>query len=260
METYTDQTGQTITLPGVPRRIISLVPSQTELLSQLGLNEEVVGITRFCVHPNRWYRSKTRVGGTKDVNAEKIRALSPELILANKEENDRQQIIGLREHYPVWTSDINTLSGALAMIREVGRMTATGRAASAIALSITEKFDAMQTAAVPKRIAYLIWQHPYMAAGGDTFIHDMLSRCGWINIFADRERYPVITLQDLKDQNCGALLLSSEPFPFRAPHAAALRELLPGIPVVLVDGEMFSWYGSRLQDAPGYFAALVQQV
>lgn len=254
----TDQTGYPIQLPAPARRIVSLVPSQTELLSALGLDEQTVGITKFCVHPEAWFRSKTRVGGTKDVRLDIVRSLQPDLILANKEENTRDQVEALRQVYPVWTSDISDLDDALDMIRSVGGMTGRGQQADALAGQILSAFRALPTVK-PLQCLYLIWRNPFMAAGGDTFIHDMLEKAGFSNLAADRPRYPELTIEEMRALAPACILLSSEPYPFREKHIGELQDLLPKTKILLVDGEMFSWYGSRLVHAPGYFQVVRQE-
>jgi len=256
MPLFTDHIGQNIELPQKPRRIVSLVPSQTELLFDLGLEEETVGITKFCVRPASWFREKKRVGGPKSVNIEAVRALQPELVLANKEENIREEIMAIAAFCPVWTSDISTLEQAIDMINTVGEMTQTREKAVDIIDRIREGFGGLDKYARPLRTTYFIWQEPYMVAGGDTFINDMMQYCGMENIFQNQTRYPITTPEELQQLGCDCILLSSEPFPFKASHQAALQELLPGIKVLLADGEMFSWYGSRLLEAPRYFSSI----
>src|SRR5579859_1404952 len=141
MPSFTDQLGRTIFLPRIPHRIISLVPSQTELLYTLGLDEAVVGITKFCVHPESWFRSKPRIGGTKAIDPARVDALQPDLIIANKEENEKPQIEALATRYPVWISDVHTLQDALAMIRDVGAITGKATEASALATTIATRFQ-----------------------------------------------------------------------------------------------------------------------
>lgn len=263
MSSFTDQLGRTITLDHLPRRIISLVPSQTELLHTLGA--PVVGITKFCVHPTTWFQEKTRIGGTKDIHPKKIADLHPDLIIANKEENDRDQVEALAARYPVWTSDIHNLGDAIAMIRSVGELIGQTAKAQTLATDIEKAFSEL-TATPPSsptpspspsvtpspiRTAYFIWRNPWMTVGGDTFIHDMLHRCGLTNLFATESRYPTVDPATLS--NCNLVLLSSEPYPFRARHVKEIQTLLPNVIVRLVDGEPFSWYGSRLLQAPAYF-------
>jgi ABC-type Fe3+-hydroxamate transport system substrate-binding protein len=243
----------------LPQRIISLVPSQTELLFDLGLGDRVVGITKFCVRPAEWYQSKTRIGGTKTVNIPKVLSLKPDLVLANKEENVQEQVDALAQHCPVWTSDIKTLTDALTMIAHIGQLTGTQEKAQAINEAIQIRFDQLAAKVAvqePVAAAYLIWRKPYMAAGGDTFIHEMLSKAGFLNVFGDQMRYPECSADQLAALNPGYILLSSEPYPFAEKHIASFREICPEAKVIIVDGEMFSWYGSRLLYAPEYFMGL----
>ena len=259
MPQFTDQTGYTISLSHVPKRIVSLVPSQTELLYDLGLDECVVGITKFCVHPKTWFRSKQRVGGTKTVKLDAVAALQPDLILANKEENVQEQVEALRNIAPVWTSDISNLAETLDMIQAVGALTDTAATATTILEQINNSFAAL-SGTTQRKAAYLIWRDPYMTAGGDTFISDMLQYCGCTNVFAHQQRYPAITLEDIRESGADTVLLSSEPFPFKEKHIDEISAALPGTKVLLVDGEMFSWYGSRLLHAPAYFQSLREQL
>lgn len=260
MPVFIDQTGRNISLNKLPQRIISLVPSQTELLFDLGLENEVIGITKFCVHPEEWFRNKTRVGGTKQLNLEIIRQLRPDLIIANKEENVKEQIDELEKDFPVWISDVSNLDDAFVMIKQVGLITNKEHQANKIINQIKENFSRLQTPNSRLRTAYLIWQDPYMTVGGDTFIHAMMKKAGFENIFSDKKRYPEITIEELQTAGCQLIFLSSEPFPFKEKHRGELQKKLPGTKVFLVDGEMFSWYGSRLQFAPAYFQHLYDQI
>lgn len=254
----TDQMHRTIAVLTLPQRIISLVPSQTELLHDLGLGERVVGITKFCIHPEEWFRTKTRVGGTKKVDIEKVRALKPDLIIGNKEENERADIEALEKEFPVWMSDVKHLRDAVNMIAEVGNLTGTLPAANDILQKIADAFGTLKPLPDFRTAAYFIWKDPMMVAGGDTFISDMLSRCGLINAFADRtERYVEIGPAELAAADPDVILLSSEPFPFSEKHIPEFNMICPGSPVRLVDGELFSWYGSRLVQAPAYFSTLL---
>lgn len=260
MLSFTDQTSQVIRLSAVPKRIISLVPSQTELLANLGLTDEVVGITKFCIHPKEWFRSKTRVGGTKQLNTAIIHSLHPNLVIANKEENVKEQINELQQQYPVWISDVNILDDAYEMIEQIGAMTGREQPAAILLQQIKNAFSQLPAPDSRPRTAYLIWQKPYMTVGGDTFIHSMLELAGFDNIYKEKTRYPEITIDALKNANCELLLLSSEPFPFQQKHIDELQPLLPNTRIVLVDGELFSWYGSRLLKAPAYFNTLQKQL
>jgi ABC-type Fe3+-hydroxamate transport system substrate-binding protein len=262
MHSFTDQIGNSISLQSFPKRIISLVPSQTELLYTLQLNEEVVGITKFCVHPEIWFRTKTRVGGTKDVKFDVIEQLQPDLILANKEENVKEQIEYLSKKFPVWISDVDDVKSACDMISHIGLMTGKNVIASSLIAMITEGFSGLKSFVSSTKIpvGYLIWKDPFMSVGGDTFINNMLNACGFENVFASRKRYPEITIEDIKQSECKVLFLSSEPYPFKQKHIDELQKELPDVVIKLVDGEMFSWYGSRMLPAIDYFKKLIQEV
>ncbi|MBL7950448.1 MAG: ABC transporter substrate-binding protein [Flavobacteriales bacterium] len=258
MPISTDQMGRKVDVPSHPKRIVSLVPSQTELLYDLGLGERVVGITKFCVHPETWFKTKHRVGGTKKVDLEKVRALKPDLIIGNKEENDRKDIEALEKEFPVWMSDIRDLVDALEMIRVIGELTGTGDRANELHVRIENGFRALIPIEPKLTVAYLIWREPFMAAGEGTFAGNMLQRCGLINVFDEGDaRYPEITPQELAESDPDIILLSSEPYPFKEEHIADINMICPGTPVRMVDGELFSWYGSRLIQAPSYFQRLL---
>lgn len=253
----TDMMGREIEIQFPPKRIVSVVPSQTELLFDLGLDEEVVGITKFCVHPDSWFRTKERIGGTKKLNIDKIRELNPDLIIANKEENEREQIEELAKEFPVWISDIQNIPQALQMIQVVGQLTGTEAKANQLVDEIVVGFTNLHKANTPKRVAYFIWYNPWMTVAGDTFIGNMIQTIGWQNVMKDQSRYPEITIEQLKAYNPELVLLSSEPYPFKEKHMDEIKAVFPDVEVKLVDGEMFSWYGSRLKEAAGYLSSLI---
>ncbi len=258
MNLFTDHLGNIISLPQNPKRIISLVPSQTELLYDLGLREEVVGITKFCIHPEEWFRSKTRVGGTKGVNFDKIHSLQPDLIIANKEENEAAQIKELQKKFPVWISDINTVDEALDMIKRIGIITERKSKAENI---ITEIKSGLKTQTIKHKTAlYFIWKDPYMVAANNTFINEMMKIACFINTADHLARYPVVTESEIKKLNPEYILLSSEPYPFKEKHAKEMKEIFPESKIILVDGEIFSWYGSRMKLAPEYFKRIQQHL
>ena len=255
----TDQMGHQVVIARPPQRIISLVPSQTELLFDLGLEGRIVGLTKFCIHPREKVKSKTIIGGTKNFRLEVIRQLQPDLIIGNKEENYPEGIRELQRHYPVWMSDMVSLEDALAMITEVGSITATADRAASLTAAIRRGFAALPPAD-PIPAAYFIWQAPFMVAGQGTFIHEMLRQAGFANVFDCRSRYPEVSPEEIRQAQPRVILLSSEPYPFGEKHLAAFRQMCPGALVKLVDGEMFSWYGSHLRLAPAYFRQLRQEV
>ncbi|MFF5380150.1 helical backbone metal receptor [Pedobacter suwonensis] len=262
-KTFTDQMGRAVTINFPPKRIVSVVPSQTELLFDLGLDTEIIGLTKFCIHPIEKFAERTKVGGTKKLNIDLIKDLEPDLIIGNKEENTQSDIEELAEYFPVWMSDIFTLDDAMKTIAQIGELVNRQPEASYLNHLISAGFDDLKTLAlqnkIDKKVAYLIWRKPYMAAGKNTFIDDILLSNGMMNII-HQDRYPEIMLEELNTLNCELILLSSEPYPFSEKHIKEINEAIPNTKVMLVDGEMFSWYGSRLVKAVQYFFEFQKQI
>jgi len=256
LRTFTDQLGDQVKISFPPQRIISLVPSQTELLADLGLDGRVSGITKFCVHPKAWQKSKPIVGGTKNFRFEVIESLKPDLIIGNKEENYREGINQLKLSYPVWMSDISTSQDAHAMIEQIGILTDTSEQASNIIEQIRGAFSSMDKLP-PLRALYLIWRKPWMGAASGTFIHEIMTLAGLQNCLRANSRYPELTNNDIKMLKPQVILLSSEPYPFQEKHTVEIQEISPTAKVIKVDGEMFSWYGSRLRKFPAYLKTLI---
>lgn len=236
------------------RRIISLVPSQTELLSDLGLDNEVVGITRFCIHPQHWQQTKAIVGGTKNVKLDVVDSLKPDLIIANKEENTKPDVEALMKKYQVYVSDVSNVDDAYKMIAAIGELTDTSTKASEIISEVKNSFAALPSFEI-KRTLYLIWKKPWVAAGSDTFISQIMKMSGFENVVT-ATRYPNLSEEDIRKLNPDVVLLSSEPYPFKDQHIDEINKLLPSARVMLVDGEMFSWYGSRMREMRVYFREL----
>jgi ABC-type Fe3+-hydroxamate transport system substrate-binding protein len=256
----TDQLGNILQILFPPKRIVSLVPPQTEFLFHIGLDEEIVGVTRFCIHPADKVAGKTKIGGTKKFDSEKIKSLQPDLIIGNKEENYEEGIAELSKHFPVWMSDIFTLSDTYAMMHELGRITGKQPAAEALVTTLQNQFSALENSIIKwngeKTCAYFIWRKPYMVAAKNTFIDHMLEVFGFKNVFAIQKRYPEINPEVLKELNPDYIFLSSEPYSFSEKHFEEFQAFAPNAKVVLVDGEIFSWYGSRLKLAPAYYLKL----
>jgi ABC-type Fe3+-hydroxamate transport system substrate-binding protein len=162
--------------------------------------------------------------------------------------------------YPAWISDVNNLEDVYEMIEQIGLITGKENKSKEIITSIKKEFSGLLTPGSVLPTAYLIWQKPYMTVGSDTFIHSMMEAAGFENIYCNKIRYPEITIDELRNAYCELLLLSSEPFPFNQQHIDELQPLLPNTKIILVDGEMFSWYGSRLLLAPGYFNRLYREI
>lgn len=258
---FVDQLNREINLDKSPCCIVSLVPSQTELLVDLGLGDKLVGITKFCIHPKETIKSITKIGGTKNFNLERIRSLNPDLIIANKEENEETKLKELMSEYPVWISDIKDLDDALNMIEQVGAITGKGEIANKLSKTINERFHQFaSTSKTKKRVLYLIWKNPYMSVNKDTFINDMINKCGWENACPDtKKRYPELSIEEIIKLKPDNILLSSEPFPFKEKHISELKEIIPNVTISIVDGEAFSWYGSRLLASSDYFAKLLNE-
>jgi len=249
-----DQLNRTLSFPETPKRIISLVPSQTELLVDLGLRDCIVGVTKFCVHPPDLRKEVTVVGGTKSIHLDKIAALAPDIIICNKEENTQEIVENCEKIAPVWVSDIKNIADNNEMISLLGCLLNVETTANTLVSAINARMNVFKMRHFKiknNKVAYLIWKNPFMAAGDDTFINYLLQLIGFKNIFTEKEgRYPEITEEDLI--NVDTVLLSSEPYPFKDKDVIELKNALDR-PVHLVDGEYFSWYGSRLLKAFNYF-------
>ncbi|MFN4298734.1 MAG: helical backbone metal receptor [Thermaurantimonas sp.] len=238
-------------------RVVSLVPSLTELLYHLSVN--VVGITKFCIHPAEWYRTKPRVGGTKNPDIQRIKELSPDLIIANKEENRKEDVEQLSKLSRVLVTDITNIKDALTVIRLIGKECNAAHAANCLVHSIAELWKPLQGSADGIRVLYLIWRKPYMVAGTDTYIHSVLQYLGFTNVVQE-SRYPQLEAQAIRDLQPDVVFLSSEPYPFREKHLSELIEIAPSANVRLVDGEAFSWYGYRMIPAAEYFYTLIKDL
>ena len=259
MAARVDASGVAVDLARPPRRIVSLVPSITETLCALGLADALVGITVYCVEPREVVRGKTRIGGEKNPDLDKIRGLEPDLVIANIEENLRDHVDTLRSwSIPVWVTYPRTVAEGIRLIAELGAVTGTDARARELLSEIEPLYERVAKAAAlrpPVTVFYPIWRGPYMTINGDTYIHDLLRVCGGHNVFADRgERYPTVTLDEVAAQRPAVILLPDEPFRFRRAHLADFAGY-GDVPAVrdgrihLVDGKPFSWHGPRIADA-----------
>ncbi len=260
MVTVNDQIGQVLRFDRLPKRIVSLVPSQTELLCDLGLGTQVVGVTKFCVHPGHIKSQSTIVGGTKQIHLDKIRNLKPDIILGNKEENTKAIVEACQAICPVHVSDIFTVDDSVELIKQYGilfdRQGKADELVSTIRKEMNEFTDFVQNRSV-RKVAYFIWKNPWMVVGNNTFINHLLQLNKFENAYGHIARYPEIELTDLSlNTKIDLVLLSSEPFPFSQNHKNEVQKFYPNATVLLVDGEMFSWYGPRLTKAFGYFKKL----
>ena len=237
-------------------KIISLVPSITEALFDMGLTKaEIIGRTKFCIHPENRVKNVAVIGGTKSINIEKIRSLNPDIIIANKEENTKEDVEELQKYFKVLVTNISTLEDNYYLLKTLGNLLDKQEIAQKYNSKINEIFQDIQCTE-KKSCAYLIWQNPYMTVGSDTFIHAVLDQIGFENIFKTQKRYPEISIEELKTADY--IFLSSEPFPFQQKHIDELQKELPDAKIFLVDGEAFSWYGTRLAKCESYFQNLVE--
>jgi len=257
---YQDQLGRKLKILKTPQRIVSLVPSQTELLVSLGLKDSIVGVTKFCLHPNGLRKEKKIVGGTKKVDFEKIEKLDPDIVLCNKEENTKEIVDTLAQQYNVHVSDIFTVEDALEMIAQYGLIFQKKMEAKELIdkiISEQKLFKEFMIDRSKRKVAYFIWKDPWIAVGNNTFINHLLQLNNFENIFSDKSRYPEVSeakLASLEKEDI--ILLSSEPFPFSEKHISEVKKINNKAKIILVDGEYFSWYGSRLAEAFSYFKTL----
>ena len=256
-----DQLGRILTLTSPPQRIVCLVPSLTELLVDLGLENRLVGLTKFCVHPNELRSKKTVVGGTKTIHIDRVAALQPDFILCNKEENTPEIVESCSALAPVYVSDIISFQDIYTLLADLGELFQMESKTNQLTQDLQNRIVAFntKTAAQPKQsVAYVIWNDPFMVAGNNTFINSILNLLGLRNAFAyKKERYPIIDRKELNDLEL--ILLSSEPFPFKEKHIESFKQFT-NAKIILVDGEYFSWYGSRLLKAFDYFKKLLSEL
>lgn len=262
MAIFIDQLERKIELRDVPRRIVSLCPSLTETLYALGLDKEVVGRTRFCIHPGDRVKQAVRVGGTKEIKFDRLHQLQPDLIIAEKEENTREMVAELDQHYPVWVANVKDESSALEMILSLGKLTGKTKEGTALTNRIVASWKDLPQITQSSKALYFIWQNPIMSVGAGTFIDAVLGRLGFENILSSlgKDRYPTLEPSEIAGLNPDYILLSSEPYPFEEKHIAYFQSLCPHAKVMCVDGEMFSWYGSRMELAAPYFIDLLQML
>jgi len=254
IEQHTDQLGRLLTIIDKPQRIISLVPSQTEFLIAIGLKGRLVGITKYCIHPAELVNEIPQIGGTKNPDITKIRALQPDLIIGNKEENRKEDIDDLSKEFPLWLSDIATLEDSYDMMLKLGSICDCKIPSEQIVAEIKSNWATIPYSEI-KEVLYFIWRKPYMLAGNDTFINSILQKIGFKNLI-DQARYPDMDEVALKKLEPELVLLSSEPYPFKEKHIKEFEKLFPKAEIKIVDGEMFSWFGSRQVLCPDYIKDL----
>lgn len=249
--------GNTSTWDGTPNKIISTVPSQTELLQFLCGTKRIVGRTKFCIHPKKEVAKIEKIGGTKNLKIKKILSLTPDLIVANKEENTREQIEALAELIPTWVSKVPSVEEAIILIRDLGAITSTIPRAELLVNEISQMVTIVSKSAKMKwRVLYLIWKDPFMSVGSDTFISDMLAMGGFQNVCYHCKRYPKLNIAEIKSLSPDIIFLSSEPYPFVEEHKREIQIQFKESRVFCVDGELLSWYGPRMLHGIPYLSKL----
>lgn len=252
MHEVTDQLGRIVTYQFPPKKIISLCPGITETLYALGLEKEIVGRTRYCIFPKETVEGAAIVGGTKEIQLEKIKALHPDLIIVEKEENTQEIVDSLEKFFSVYVHEVQSIEDAHRMIDDLGDICNRQSAATQLTNTIQERFQSLPHVGY-KRAAYVIWQNPYMVVGKDTYINSLLEKMGFLNPFTGFPgRYPSITQEDFLAANLDYVFLASEPFSFKEKHKKKFQQMLPNSQVMMIDGEMF-WYGGKMVEAATYF-------
>jgi len=259
--TITDDLGREVNIPFPPKRIISAVPSTTELLFDLGLEGKVISRTKFCKYPKGKIEKLPNIGVTKNLYIDKINLLNPDLILVNEEENYKAEVEALMDDFPVYVSKIRNYEEALQNILNIGKITGTKPKAFEITNKIRAGFAKIPKSKKPLKVLYLVWRKPFMGVGKNSFINSMLEMCRFENVLSDlQERYPKLSEDTIKELNPDLVLLSSEPYPFGEMHIKEVRDTFPNAKIELVDGEMFSWHESHMLQATDYFINLIKKI
>ena len=227
MPIYTDQLNNKIKLNTTPKRIISIVPSQSEFLWQIGIRNQLIGITKFCIHPKEMFNKIERIGGTKKLNINKIRSLKPDLIIANKEENNQQEIEFLQKEFNVWISDIYNFNDAFYMMKKLSVILNKESETQKLITTIKASLKPIKNIFKNITVAYFIWNKPYMVAANNTYINFVLNYLGLKNTAHNLQRYPEVNEVILKKINPNICFLSSEPYPFKQKHIIELQQILP---------------------------------
>lgn len=275
MKEFIDQLGRVVTIENFPKRIISLVPSFTELLFDFGLIEEIIGVTQYCIEPKEKVASITKIGGTKKLQIDLIKRLSPDLIVASKEENDKDQILQLESLFPIWIADIINFDSSIAAIKSLSEITNKVQKGEKIVegsfnvKSIIGK-EFCNSMLFNKKVLYFIWRKPYMVVGRDTYINSILEILGFRNCVLELNlsngpsnkslRYQTISEGELKTMTPDFVFLSTEPYPFHEKHFPEFMDMFPNSQIIKVRGDIFSWYGSRFYKSLDYFLEFKQNL
>jgi len=261
-KTIYDHLGREISYSYPPKRIISTVPSISETLGDLNLELEVLGVTRFCVHPSHWKKEKTIIGGTKRLDFTRISNLNPDLLIGIKEENVKPQVDEIAAKFPYWIGDVNSFNDNYRLISDLGALCNREDEAESILKNTKKVIESLKNGLKRKaKVLYFIWRGPYMLAGNNTYINSFLEELGFENAAKKLHgRYPKTDVEQIKLLDFDFILLSSEPFPFNQLHAQELKVNFPDKTILFVDGEIFSYYGSRVSKEKEYLSAFISEV
>ena len=264
-----DAFGQPFALAAPARRIVSLIPSVTEILFSLEAGDRVAGVTKFCSEPADGVKTKAKVGGPKNPRRDIILGLATDLVVASVEENHRADVEALRAAgVPVFVTFPRTVREGIQLIRDLGVLAGNPERAEFIATSCEEAVAAVERVnggQARVRVFCPIWRRPYMTINADTYVDSVLRTCGGENIFRDRpERYPTVSLTEVAALRPDIVLLPDEPFPFGRNHLEDFRGL-PDVPAIctghlrFVDGKILSWYGPRIAQSLRTLAGVLRE-
>lgn len=258
MITITDARNKKIVFSEPPKRVVSLIPSITEALFDLGAGEAIAGVSNYCIHPAEGVKNKIKVGGQKNPDMGKIKAIHPDLIILNMEENKPEHIKFLSQHYTTWVTYPRLFRDAENLLMQLGKVFDAESRASVYADKI--RISSKQLSSIRRRkikTMYLIWRNPWMSINRDTFIHNVLELHHMENVYAKRDkRYFEVTAQDIEDADPDIIILPDEPYHFREKHKSEFSHLsvsaVKNSRIFLADGTYFCWYGTRTARASQY--------
>ncbi|MBI9038391.1 MAG: ABC transporter substrate-binding protein [Bacteroidales bacterium] len=254
---FFDGLGRTICLDKIPKRIVSLCPSITETLCELGLADKIIACTDYCVHPIDVVKNFNKIGGPKNFSEEKILNLKPDIIFAVKEENETCKINRISKKVPTYVFDINSIQEGIEMIKTLGNIFEIQNISDCFIEKMQEGYKNLTKVNSNIKCLYLVWKQPYIAVGGDSFIDSVLYQINIKNCLRNsKKKYPKIKLKLLENQ-FDLLILPSEPYSFSENDIDGFEKIFPEKEIIKVDGEMFSWYGTHQLKAISYLQKLV---
>ena len=257
---FFDDLGKTIFINKIPKRIVSLCPSITETLCELGLSDKIIACTDYCIHPIDKVKNINKIGGPKNFSEEKILKLSPDIIFAVKEENDANKIINISKKITTYVFDINSIKEGIELIKALGNIFEIQNIANVFIEKILEGYKNLPKVNSNIQCLYLVWKNPYIAVGSGSFIDSVLNKLNLRNCLRNSEKkYPKINLNNFEN-NFDLIILPSEPYRFSNKDIEELENVFPEKVIIKVDGEMFSWYGTHQLKSISYFDKFVEKL